>query len=354
MADFSISQFKQYVQAFINATGIDDGNRIIETKNGELAKVLSNFSLEESQIGDLLEKSANAQTRAASGEQPYPADIHKQFIEAQKKYDNMTPEQQKDVRSKTAENVTNNYNKLSEALMKQILEPLYGTLDLPNGNTYQEFKEQVTQAVATYVQNQHAHMTEMIEKYDNAFGEYDITYRSPFKVNQTMISPNYNNIADACMVQVIAKLQEYLATDTSALTFEEHLEVIQNLYTEITGLIQEKTNYIETVGEGIADNYQREFVASIEVLQSDNPAYVQWMPPLDDQPHEEEPDHIAIEGPPIKKTFTDVVNSSATGISSVNSDPAKAPVYDLNGRVVTGELQKGKVYIQNGKKFIAQ
>ena len=73
MADFSISQFKQYVQTLINATGIDDGNGIIETKNGELAKVLSNFSLEESQIGDLLEKSANAQTRTASGEQPYPA-----------------------------------------------------------------------------------------------------------------------------------------------------------------------------------------------------------------------------------------------------------------------------------------
>lgn len=371
MADFSISQFKQYVQTFINATGIDDGNGVIESKNGELSKVLSNFGLEESQIGDLLEKSDNSTNdarRVSSTSQPYPKDIHKDFIEASKRYEELpessyNPEilTKKHVRTMTAINAIDSYNKMTDSLMKQITKPLYNELTgLPNDNTIDgnELKAKVTQAVVIFAQRQHDNMVEMINQYDTAFSEYDITYRSPFELKQSsgvISQPNMNNIADACMSQVMAKLDEYLSKDTTSLTFKEHLELAKILFADVNSLVQEKANYIETVGDNIAECYKNDFEESIEILQSDNPTYEKWMPPLDGLPHEEEPDHIAIKGAPIEKTFTDVVNSSATtDITSVRTDSKKAPVYDLSGKQVTGDLQKGQIYIQNGKKFVAQ
>ena len=47
--------------------------------------------------------------------------------------------------------------------------------------------------------------------------------------------------------------------------------------------------------------------------------------------------------------------SATTGIERAKTDSKQnAPIYDLSGRQVSGELQKGQVYIQNGKKFIAK
>ena len=142
MEDISISQFKKYVQTFINAAKIDDGNGVIETKNGELSKLLSNFGLEESQIGDLLIKSDNSANRTKntnSAEQPSSKDIHKAFIEAYKKYDEMTTEQKKNVRMQTVEKEMANYEAMRDALDKLSLEPLYSSLtDLFNDNTIDE------------------------------------------------------------------------------------------------------------------------------------------------------------------------------------------------------------------------
>ena len=45
---------------------------------------------------------------------------------------------------------------------------------------------------------------------------------------------------------------------------------------------------------------------------------------------------------------------NTTAIGNVqNNLPANAPVYDLSGRRVT-KMVKGGLYLQNGRKFIAQ
>ena len=356
MADFSISQFKQYVQTFINATGIDDGNGVIETKNGELSKLLSNFGLEESQIGDLLEKSDNSTNNArgaSSANQPSSDDIHNDFLNAQEKYDNMTEQQQKDVREQTIQKATDSYNEMSEIL--NMPEPCYppGPADLitdvPSDNK-DKIIEFVVQKVTTNAKSQCAHMLRMITQYDTAFSGYDVTYRSPFEVKQPTCVPqtNENNIADACMSMVMTKLQEFLSQDFSSLTMEELADSANKLATDVHDLIQERANYIETVGNEIAENYKNDFKLSIEALQKNK-----YITPPTCQPSDFEP-QIAIVGAPIEKTFTDVVNSATTGITSVRTDSKQAPIYDLSGKQVTGDLQKGQVYIQNGKKIVAQ
>ena len=114
-------------------------------------------------------------------------------------------------------------------------------------------------------------------------------------------------------------------------------------YKPVRKMLTKRADYVEKVGDGIAENYKNDFKSSVEVLQSDNPPYVR--PRMDGRPSDDEP-HIAIKGAPIEKTFTDVVNSSATtDITSVRTDSKKAPVYDLSGKQVTGDLQKGQVYI---------
>lgn len=363
MEDISISQFKKYVQTFINAAKIDDGNGVIETENGELSKLLSNFGLEESQIGDLLIKSDNSANRTKntnSAEQPSSKDIHKAFIEAYKKYDEMTTEQKKNVRTQTVEKEVANYEAMRDALYKLSLEPLYSSLtDLFNDNTIDEkklLKVIVTQQVLTLAQRQQEKMQKMIETYDDAFSKYDVTYRSPFEVEQSiMVSPD-NSIPEKFMSLVMSEIRNYLSEDTTSQTIES----TQNLLTSIDSLIQEYTNEIKTTGDNIAENYKNDHEASIIELNSDNPQVVPWNPPIDGQPHEEEPEYIAIKGAPVKKTFTDVIYevdksvSSIETISSTGINNNQTIIYDLSGKPVTRGLQKGRTYIQNGKKFIAQ
>ena len=47
-----------------------------------------------------------------------------------------------------------------------------------------------------------------------------------------------------------------------------------------------------------------------------------------------------------------VDNKIAVGIREVGVDADDAPIYDVYGRKVSGQLKKGQVYIKNGKKFI--
>jgi hypothetical protein len=48
-----------------------------------------------------------------------------------------------------------------------------------------------------------------------------------------------------------------------------------------------------------------------------------------------------------------VTVSANTGIEAVENMESNAPVYNLNGMLMNGNLQKG-VYVQNGKKFIVK
>ena len=47
-----------------------------------------------------------------------------------------------------------------------------------------------------------------------------------------------------------------------------------------------------------------------------------------------------------------VDNKIAVGIREVGADADDAPVYDVYGRKVSGQLKKGQIYIKNGKKFM--
>ena len=50
--------------------------------------------------------------------------------------------------------------------------------------------------------------------------------------------------------------------------------------------------------------------------------------------------------------FTVKVDNTIVGIREVGADADDAPVYDVHGRKVVGQLKKGQVYVKNGKKFI--
>ena len=362
MADFSISQFKQYVQTFINATGIDDGNGVIESKNGELSKVLSNFGLEESQIGDLLEKSDNSTNnarRVSSTSQPYPEDIHKDFLKAQEKYDNMTPEQQYNVRKETMNQAAQNFDNLQNSFITELREELTPLTDNDLQNIVdvnidpETIQSLVNSRILSYAKVAYENMSANIEKYNNAFGEYDVTYRSPYEVSTAVGTVN---LADMCMTKIAAKIQEFQSItlpSPSSPSFSEYIKAAVKLIADVNSLVQETNNKIENIAESIGNVYKNDFEQSMYALEEN--IMKQWIAPLDDTYHEPEPDTIAIKGAPIEKTFTDVVNSSATtDITSVRTDSKKAPVYDLSGKQVTGDLQKGQIYIQNGKKFVAQ
>lgn len=49
-----------------------------------------------------------------------------------------------------------------------------------------------------------------------------------------------------------------------------------------------------------------------------------------------------------------VKGGTATAIAGVKADTGSAAAYDLQGRQVTGGLQKGQLYLRDGKKFIAK
>lgn len=51
-------------------------------------------------------------------------------------------------------------------------------------------------------------------------------------------------------------------------------------------------------------------------------------------------------------SFVVMVNNTIVGIREVGADADDAPVYDVHGRKVVGQLKKGQVYVKNGKKFI--
>ena len=343
MADFSISQFKEYVQILINATKIDDGNGIIEKENGELSKLLSNLGLKESQIGDLLIKSnnsANHASEAHSVAQPTSDDIQKDFDEAYAKYDKMTADQKDEVRAQTIQYATANYEKMM-GIVSPMVEPLYDRLtDLPADNITDvtEFKAHIAKIVSTFTQRIQEQMEEMIESYDRAFSEYDITYHTPFELKESEIVtqlPNPNNIPERFMEQAMTEMREYLSEDTTSLTLEENLGLATKLLEAINSLVQDNTSEIETIRDNIAKTYEDDFIANIHKLADNNTQ--------------------AIQGAPIQKTFADVVNTKITaGISPAETDNKQTPIYDLSGKQVTGELQKGQIYIQNGKKFIVQ
>ena len=351
MADFSISQFKQYVQNFINAAGIDDGNGVIESKNGELAKVLSYFGVKESQIGDLLEKTDDSKTatRASSNEKPYPEDVHKQFVEAQKKYDKMSEEQKYNVRQETIRQAVSNFDELQNAINSP--EKLEFLTDVPNFDNIDnaKFKELITQKVLTYAQKAQKEMHENIEKYDNAFKKYDATYRSPneIKVAGTIVAPIVNNIVDSCILKVTAKIQEFLAINPDSMSREEYAHEASKMYVYVDSMIRATNENIERNAQSSFEQYSQQFEDSMYALEND--IVRQWIPPLDGRPHEEEPDTIAIDGAPTEKTFTDVVNNTATGIKDTqNYNPQPDGKFIKNGKIYI--RKNGQVYDLSGRK----
>ena len=351
MADFSISQFKQYVQNVINAAKIDDGNGIIEAKNGELAKVLSNFGIKESQIGDLLEKTDSSQTAAtvSSNETPEPADVHKQFIEAQKKYDKMSEEQKYNIRQETIKQAVSNFDELQNVINFQ--KKLDILTDVPNFNNIDnaQIKEWVTQKVLTFAHKAQKEMSENIEKYDNAFKNYDATYCSPYEVKQAgnILTPLVNNIVDLCMLKVTSKIQEFLAINPDSMSRDEYANAALEMYVYVDSMVRATNENIERNAQRKFEQYSQQFENSMYALEND--IVRQWIPPLDDTSHEEEPDTIAIEGAPIEKTFTDVVNNTTTGIKDAQNDnPQPDGKFIKDGKIYI--RKNGQVYDLNGHK----
>ena len=366
MTNFSISQFTAQVQAFIESNGIDDGNKVIEKDNGELAKVLNHFGLEEAQIGDLLEKAdntANGPKKAGAAQQPSANDVQKAFINSYKKYNNMSETQQADVRQEVLETAVKNYGDMKNAVNTVSLTPLYNPLadyinDYKNGATdSKELNKEYANRLLANAEKQCKEMEQNIAQYDSAFGKYDVTYKSPFKMPSVPCVQNLpKNIAEFCMQTITAKVNEYLAKDTSSLTPEENLESFANLYSEVNEIIGKFNDNIESNKEKIMDKYEEEYKHDKENLTSDNPECLEWEAPLGGG--EKSFEYINITSSSIKKTFSDVVDSTATGIASTevnNRNNPNAPIYDLGGRQVTKEsLTQGQIYIQNGKKFVAQ
>ncbi len=367
LANFSISQFKEHVQLFIKENGIDaNGNNVIEKDNGELAKVLNHFGLEESKLGDLLEKTDNAvknSEMAVSSRQPSEDDVYKDFIQSYKKYNNLSEAQQEDVRKKVCQSASESYSKMTDEINNK---PLYSSVSSNDNlvdflNTYDdstdaaEFKQKFTQKLLDFSQKQCEQLKDNIKRYDAAFGEYDVTYSSPFKIKSGV--PNLpKDIAEACLLAVSAKINEYSAKDTSSLTHKENLELSLNLYNEVNEIINKFTNSIESKKEEIVDAYEAGYRYDTENLMSENPRCETWDAPLGGG--EASFEYIIMTSAPVQKTFTDVVESTTTGVSTTeidNKNNPNAPIYDLSGRQVSKEsLNHGQIYIQNGKKFVAQ
>jgi hypothetical protein len=232
------------------------------------------------------------------------------------------------------------------------LEKLEFLTDVPNFNNIDnaKFKELITQKVLTFVQEAHKEMTESIEKYDNAFEKYDITYRSPYEIKQAgnMLNPLVNNIVDICTLKVTAKIQEFLAINPDSMSCEEYAHEASKMYVYVDSMIRATNENIERNAQKNFEQCRQQFENSMYALEND--IVRQWIPPLDGRQHEEEPDTIAIDGAPTEKTFTDVVNNTATGIKNAQNDNQQpdgkfvkdgqvfirknGQVYDLSGRKV--------------------
>ena len=150
------------------------------------------------------------------------------------------------------------------------------------------------------------------------------------------------------MVKVTARIQEFSAINPDSMSRDEYAHAAQELYVYVDSMVRATNENIERNAQTNFEQYREQFKNSLYALDHD--IIRQWMPPLDNTPHEEEPDTIAIEGAPIEKTFTDVVNNTTTGIKDAQNDTQQpdgkfvkdgkiyirknGQVYDLNGRKV--------------------
>ena len=340
MADFSISQFKAGVAAFIKAAGIDDGNGVIEASKGEVKKLTAAFHIQESKIGDLLETNQNSSIEhiEVSLEKPTQGEVHENFIEAHKKYDSMTPEMQAEIREKTQKIATDKFEQLFEQLCKiEIsIEPLYDLINYDN-LTPELLHERVRSEVQKIIKDTVLKIGETIEKFSTAFSEYDPTYNIP---------------CGGCTIQLsylnpVNKLVEdfFENTHPEELTMSEYLQIAEKFLNELEAL-----NPLEKMKADFEEqynNYEEQFTTSMDALK--NQAYIT------DESEPNNYSYLAMEGAPIENTFAQVINEYTTDISGVKADsPKNSQVYDLSGKAVTGELQSGQVYVQNGRKFVAQ
>ena len=357
MADFSISQFKQYVANWINVAGIDTNkNDVIDADNGELAKVLSKFGIEESQIGDLLEKSdaSENKTRTAN-DKPYPEDIHKQYVEAYKTYDTMTKTQKDNIRRETMRQAMENFEvlniidkkcKIEEKEIQKIIDIIKSINNKDNAAV----KEVITDKLLPRARGAYEEMEERIQKYDSDFGKYDVTYRSPYYIKSLVDGgvPRESSVASMCMTKDMAKILEFLSIDESSMRQIEYVKKAVELVSDVFGNINETNKTIESTAKSILDIYSQEYEMSMDALA--NNILRKWMPPLDGIPHEQEPDTLAIKGAPIENTFTEVVNrASATGLSdTVDEATDKDGKFEKDGKIYI--RKNGVVYDLLGNK----
>ena len=367
MTDFNISQFKGFVISFIEATGLDgkfDGVKdgIINSDNGELSSLLSNFGKTEEQMGDLLQINTVQSATSSNTDNNDPTgkiSATHEFFEASKKYNNMSEEGKDVVRKETMQRAESNFDTMSSSIAQADLKKLteFDTasfvrklLELQNdpNATVADVKALYILYVIQNASKRVGELSDLITKYDNAFTEYDKTYKSPFKVEQNgVVNPNCDSITDACMAKITvitSKMQDV------ELSTKSDLSKLKDYNNEINSLLEELENTIKNKKEETYNQYNTDYADSMYALKEN---IIQEHPiPLDDSPHDELPDTLALEGMPVRQTFTEVVNNTATGLSSKNADnnDNNKEVYDLSGRKTNG-MRKG-INIVNGRKVV--
>lgn len=345
MADFSISQFTQKVQDFINQNKIDkNGDGRINEANGELAELLSGQN-----VNNVEELLMTDSVHFAKPKRVLPPNIEavlkikENYYQAVDKYNALSDMEKNEINTRAELEMIDKFRNLYAKLNQlKIFEPL--TQQIGNSGT----KGTIGTLASSYANKAVETMRANIRDNDTAFIDYNVLYKSIYQTSGFMMPMGGSyTIADKLDYDCKQLIQEYDALDENSMSGADFKKATEEFLTELENLVDEAGKEVEERTENLLNEYREEMKYSIESLE--NNRQVEIADEVKEALNISSDNAPDLKGTVALMTFAESVDTT-TGMKSTKTEPEKANVkkYVENGKVIIE--RDGVKYNVNGTR----
>ena len=236
MVDFNISDFSQKVQDYIRANNIDDGDGVIKSENGELAKLIAGSAEAREEIGDMAK--FNSPRRIVFDPQGVA-----NGLKTIQNYNNQTPEYRQQVVDNTKADmetalqtlkteIDTNYEIISNWYEQGVTKIF--TMHLQVGGTIDKnyFERESSKQIRDFIDSLNSSLGSFMNGSEKAFlsfgGDFNLNRFESIDYHSALRSLGYSSISDLAKAIAEEAYEQYESD-----YYHHNIELLKNFYDQV-------------------------------------------------------------------------------------------------------------------------